>query len=116
MENKGLELNESKTFKEVEVEIKGLVAANKMLLDYQKESRKQNKRLTKIIALLIVLMFLEGVTSFGLFVWYESQFDYADVETVTKEFTTSGDNANISNISETNNDITGDYNDNRMEE
>lgn len=104
------------SFKEIEFEIKGLIATNKMLQDYQKESRKQKKKLTKIITLLIVLMFLEGVISFGIFAWYESQFEYADVENVTKEFITSGNNAHISN-SETNNDITGDYNDNRrMEE
>lgn len=113
MENKGNEfLGEGKSFQEVEMEIKGLVAANKMLSDYQKESRKQNKRLTKIIALLVILMFLEGTASFGLFVWYESQFEYAEGETITttetENLTTEGDNANI-------NKVEGDqYNDNAV--
>lgn len=107
MEEKGLEkdLNEhfgldeeSKTFKEIEIEIKGLVAANKMLVDYQKESRKQNKRMYRIILALITGMILECVVLVGGFIWYESQFEYADSDVITEEYSTEGDNANINKV------------------
>lgn len=96
------------SFKEIEFEIKGLIATNKMLQDYQKESRKNSKRNHITIVVLVICMFLESVLGFGMFVWYESQFDYADVETVTKEYSTSGDNANITET-ETMNNISGNY-------
>lgn len=92
--------NNSKSFREVEIEIKGLVATNKMLMDYQKQSKKQNKMLCRIIVLLVVLMFLEGVGSFLAFAWYESQFEVAEGETttITEEYSTDGNNANINRV------------------
>lgn len=52
-----------------------------LLLDVQKEYRKSNKLKDKIIILLIVLMFLQAVVGYSGFVWYESQFDYVEIET-----------------------------------
>lgn len=89
---------EEKTFRDIEIEIKGLVIANKMLMDYQKESRRQNKRHCKIIWTLIIFLFLEPIFLAGAFILYESQFEYAESEVVTEEYTTEGDNANINKI------------------
>lgn len=108
-----------RNFQEVEIEIKGLVAANKMLMDYQKESRKSKKKLYNIIITLIICMMLEAGMFIGAFCWYEAQFEYADYETVTttteysKDMTTSGDNANINNVegNQYNNDAV--HNDNK---
>lgn len=44
-----------------------------VLLDVQKEYKRSNKLKDIIIIILIVLMFLQSVFSFGCFVWYESQ-------------------------------------------
>lgn len=46
--------------------------------------------------LLIVLMFLEAAVGFGVFVWYESQFETVATEETTEsvEVSTEGDNAN----------------------
>lgn len=94
----------AKTFKEIEIEIKGLMAANKMLVDYQKESRKQNKRMYRIILALIAGIVIESIVFVCSFVWYESQFEYADsdviteTETTTEEYHTEGENANINKV------------------
>ena len=99
---------ELKSFREIEVEIKGLVAANKMLTDYQRETRKDKKRLCKIILSLIVAMVIEAGLFIGAFCWYESQFDVVDTtETTTttttttdysKDMSVSGENASINNV------------------
>lgn len=86
----------------------------KVLIDSQKEVNKSNRRKDKIIALLIVLMFLEAVVGYCGFVWYESQFDYVTTtqETQTKsvDVGTDGDNANAEY-----NDVGGSqYNDNAI--
>ena len=69
----------------------------KLMSDVQSEYLKSNKTKDKIIVLLIVLMFLEAAVFFGGFVWYESQFEYAetteDAESVSLD--TNGDNASI---------------------
>ena len=75
----------------------------KLMQDVQSEYLKSNKIKDRIIILLIVLMFLEATVFFGGFVWYESQFEYA--ETVTEEvittetedtdLSTEGENASI---------------------
>lgn len=93
-ESKGL-----KTFKEdMEIELKSLIASNKLLMDYQRQSRKDKKRLCNIIIILIICMFLEALGGFAIFAWYESQFEYADSNVVTEEYSTEGDNANINKI------------------
>lgn len=51
---------------------------SEVLLDVQKEYKRSNKLKDIIIIILIVLMFLQSVFSFGCFVWYESQFEYYD--------------------------------------
>lgn len=51
-----------------------------ILLDTQKEYRRSNRMKDKIIAVLIVLMFLEAIIGYCGFVWYESQFDYVTTE------------------------------------
>lgn len=53
-----------------------------LLLDVQKEYRKSNRLKDKVIVLLIILMFLEAVIGYSGFVWYESQFDYVETETI----------------------------------
>lgn len=97
-ESKGL-----KTFKEdMEIELKGLIASNKLLMDYQRQSRKDKKRLCNIIVILIICMFLEALGGFAIFAWYESQFEYANgevvTETKTEDYETKGKNANINKV------------------
>lgn len=46
-----------------------------VLIDMQKSTTQSNKVKDRIIILLIILMFIEAVVSFSLFVWYESQFE-----------------------------------------
>lgn len=66
-----------------------------ILLDTQKEYRRSNRMKDKIIAVLIVLMFLEAIIGYCGFVWYESQFDYVTTEQTTQDIdlSTEGDNA-----------------------
>lgn len=54
-----------------------------ILLDTQKEYRRSNRMKDKIIAVLIVLMFLEAIIGYCGFVWYESQFDYVTTEQIS---------------------------------
>lgn len=82
-------------------EMNGVVVANKMLMDYQKESRKSGKRKDIIIIVLIICMLIEALGFYAGFLWYESQFETTVEETKTIEMNTDGDNAEISN-----NDIT----------
>lgn len=69
-----------------------------LLIDTQKEYTRSNKFKDKIIIVLIVLMFLEAVTGYVGFVWYESQYDYVTTEQTTEtksvDIGTSVDNAN----------------------
>lgn len=94
-------------FQEIEVEIKGLVAANKMLMDYQKESRRDKKWLYKIVIGLVAAMLIEAGLFIGAFCWYESQYEVIDTVTKTvttettesnKDMTVSGENAEINNV------------------
>lgn len=83
----------------------------KLLFDTQRIYSESNKIKDKIIIMLIVLMFLEAVTGFAGFVWYESQFETVQTteETETKDvdLSTSGDSADA-----TYNDVSGNqYND-----
>ena len=81
---------------------------NEVLVDVQKEYAHSNRIKTRIIILLIVLMFLQSVIGYCGFVWYESQFEYVTTETV--EVGTEGDNANAEY-----NDVDGNqYNDNAV--
>lgn len=88
----------------------------KVLLDTQTEYSRSNRAKDKIIALLIVALLVEAIAFFGIFCWYEAQFDYVVTETVTEKedatkdvnLSTEGDNANAEY-----NDVAGDqYNDN----
>lgn len=88
----------------------------KVLMDTQKEYSRSNRAKDKIIALLIVALLVEAIAFFGIFCWYEAQFDYVVTETVTGkedatkdvDLSTEGDNANAEY-----NDVAGDqYNDN----
>lgn len=88
----------------------------KVLLDTQTEYSRSNRAKDKIIALLIVALLVEAIAFFGIFCWYEAQFDYVATETVTEKedatkdvnLSTEGDNANAEY-----NDVAGDqYNDN----
>ena len=86
----------------------------KLLIDTQKQYSNSNKSKDRIIMLLIVLIFLEAVTFFSGFIWYESQFEYEEVtETKTEQtvdLSSEGDNANAEY-----NDIEGNqYNDNAI--
>lgn len=69
-----------------------------LLIDTQKEYTRSNKFKDKIIIVLIVLMFLEAVTGYVGFVWYESQYDYVTTQQTTEtksvDIGTSGDSAN----------------------
>lgn len=87
--------------REKEEEMNGVVVANKMLMDYQKESRRSGKRKDIIIIVLIICMLIEALGFYAGFLWYESQFETTVEETKTIEMNTDGDNAEISN-----NDIT----------
>lgn len=79
-----------------------------ILLDTQREYTRSNKTKDTIIIILIVCMFLEAVAGFGLFVWYESQFETVTTEQV--ELYTEGENSNAEY-----NNVGGDqYNDNSM--
>lgn len=85
-----------------------------MMIDIQNEYTASNRTKDKIIITLIVLMFLEAVTFFSGFVWYESQFEYVDtVETQseqTVDLSSEGENANVQY-----NDVEGNqYNDNAV--
>lgn len=83
---------------------------SEVLLDVQKEYKRSNKLKDIIIIILIVLMFLQSVFSFGCFVWYESQFDYVTTNGKDVDVETSGDNANAEY-----NDVSGNqYNDNAV--
>ena len=90
----------------------------KVLMDTQKEYSRSNRAKDKIIALLIIALLVEAIAFFGIFCWYEAQFDYVVTETVTEteredatkdvNLSTDGDNANAEY-----NDVAGDqYNDN----
>lgn len=83
-----------------------------LLIDTQKEYTRSNKFKDKIIIILIVLMFLEAVTGYAGFVWYESQYDYVTTQQTTEtksvDIGTDRDNANAEY-----NDVNGNqYNDN----
>lgn len=69
----------------------------KLMQDVQSEYLKSNKVKDRIIILLIVLMFLEAAVFFGGFVWYESQFEYVELEGTgeTIDLDTTGENASI---------------------
>ena len=71
----------------------------RLLLDSQKHMSHANRIKTRIIVLLIVLMFLEACFFYAGFVWYESQFDVTTTTTQevkdNVELKTDGDNANI---------------------
>ena len=83
---------------------------SEVLIDVQKEYKRSNKLKDIIIIILIVLMFLQSVFSFGCFVWYESQFDYVTTNGKDIDVETSGDNANAEY-----NDVSGNqYNDNAV--
>ena len=83
---------------------------SEVLIDVQKEYKRSNKLKDIIIIILIVLMFLQSVFSFGCFVWYESQFDYVITNGKDVDVETSGDNANAEY-----NDVSGNqYNDNAV--
>ena len=73
-----------------------------LLLDVQKEYRKSNRLKDKIIILLIVLMFLQAVVGYSGFVWYESQFDYVETETIDSssdiDVNADGESANASYV------------------
>lgn len=57
----------------------------KVLLDTQTEYSRSNRAKDKIIALLIVALLVEAISFFGIFCWYEAQFDYVVTETVTEK-------------------------------
>lgn len=81
-----------------------------ILLDTQKEYRRSNRMKDKIIAVLIVLMFLEAIIGYCGFVWYESQFDYVTTEQTTQDIDLSTE---VDNASAEYNDVQGNqYNDN----
>lgn len=71
-------------------------SSERLILDTQKVYRESNRRKDRIIVLLIVLMFLEAAVGFGVFAWYESQFETVATERTedSVEVSTEGDNAN----------------------
>ena len=85
----------------------------KLLLDSQRHLSQSNKIKTRIIIMLIVLMFFEACFFYAGFVWYESQFEVT--ETTTQEvkdnieMKTDGDNASINY-----DNIENQYNDNSV--
>lgn len=84
----------------------------KVLMDTQTEYSRSNRAKDKIIALLIVALLVEAISFFGIFCWYEAQFDYVytttEDDTKGVDISAEGDNANAEY-----NDVAGDqYNDN----
>lgn len=67
-----------------------------VLFETQKQYTKSNELKDRIIILLIIALLLEGLFCFGGFVWYESQFDVKEEQTV--DIDTEGDNANAQYI------------------
>jgi hypothetical protein len=88
-------------------------STNDLLLDVCKNQRKTIKSLKTICITVIVCFSLIICTMVAGFFYYESQFDIVDStttqETTTTELKTSGENANINNVS--NGDM---YNDNAI--
>ena len=66
-----------------------------LLIDTQKEYRRSNKLKDKVIILLIVLLFLQSVVTFGGFIYYESQFENEVTEEKEVTLDTEGENASI---------------------
>lgn len=88
--------NQTQSFENIENE-KDLRVINKLLVDYQVDQKRSNKRKDIIIIILIICMAVEALGFYGGFVWYESQFETVTTEEIQLE--TEGENASINNVS-----------------
>lgn len=66
-----------------------------VLIDVNRQLNKRIKQLTRVIIILIVCFMLYALAGFGIFAWYESQFEETTKETVTTDVSTTGENANL---------------------
>ena len=92
---------------ELKIENERLSAVNGILLDTAKNQEKLIKQFRKMLLVIVVCFAcIICCTTIGFF-WYESQFETVETTTTTTDMDTSGDNADINNV--TNGDM---YNDN----
>lgn len=94
---------------QLERENERLSALNSILLDTAKSQEKLIKQFRKML-LVVVVCFAAIICCMTIgFFWYESQFETTTTTTTTTDMNTSGDNANINNVTD------GDmYNDNAV--
>lgn len=98
---------------ELKIENERLNAINKILLDTAKNQESLIKHFRKMLIAITISFTVIICSMIGGFFYYESQFETVETETTTTETTTStdmstsGENANINNV--TNGDM---YNDN----
>lgn len=94
---------------ELKVENERLNAVNKILLDTAKSQESLIKHFRKMLVVVSICFTVIICAMVVGFFYYESQFETVETETTTTDtdLTTSGENANINNV--TNGDM---YNDN----
>lgn len=92
---------------ELKVENERLNAVNKILLDTAKNQESLIKHFRKMLIAITISFTVIICSMIGGFFYYESQFETVETTTTTTDMDTSGDNADINNV--TNGDM---YNDN----
>lgn len=92
---------------ELKAENERLSAVNKILLDTAKNQESLIKHFRKMLAMITISFTIIICCMVGGFFYYESQFETIETTTTTTDMSTSGENANINNV--TNGDM---YNDN----
>ncbi len=92
---------------ELKAENERLSAVNKILLDTAKNQESLIKHFRKMLAMITISFTVIICCMVGGFFYYESQFETIETTTTTTDMSTSGENANINNV--TNGDM---YNDN----
>lgn len=94
---------------QLKVDNERLSAMNSILLDTAKNQENLIKHFRKMLVVVSICFTVIICAMVAGFFWYESQFETVETETTTTDtdLTTSGENANINNV--TNGDM---YNDN----
>nr|DAP31883.1 MAG TPA: hypothetical protein [Caudoviricetes sp.] len=92
---------------ELKLENERLSAVNGILLDTAKNQESLIKHFRKMLIAITVSFTIIICCMVGGFFYYESQFETVETTTTTTDMNTSGDNADINNV--TNGDM---YNDN----
>lgn len=67
------------------------------LIDLCKDLLEHKKRDTKLLFIALIISLLMNFAIAGIFLWYDSQWEYTDTVTTTTEQTVDGDNGNIVN-------------------